>query len=62
MTEEILRDVSRGQGGVGLMGMYERVKKLGGSIHIDSGNSGTTINAALPLTDNRQSSAAAAMS
>jgi signal transduction histidine kinase len=61
MPAEVLRDVSRGQGGVGLMGMYERVKKLGGSIHIDSGNSGTTINAALPLTDNRQSSAAAAM-
>jgi signal transduction histidine kinase len=61
MPEEVLRDVSRGQGGVGLMGMYERVKKLGGSIHIDSGDSGTTISAALPLADNRQSSAAAAM-
>jgi signal transduction histidine kinase len=61
MPEEILRSVGRGQGGVGLMGMYERVKKLGGRIHIDSGGLGTTIKAELPFADHRKSSMTAAM-
>jgi signal transduction histidine kinase len=57
MTEEVLQNVVKGQGGVGLMGMYERIKKLGGTIRIDSGNHGTTIRAELPFSDVRQSSA-----
>jgi signal transduction histidine kinase len=61
MSEEILSNVGKGQGGVGLMGMYERVKKLGGQIHIDSGGLGTTIKADLPFMNLRESSAAAAL-
>jgi signal transduction histidine kinase len=61
MPQEVLRNVGKGQGGVGLMGMYERVKKLGGTIHIDSGNLGTTIKAELPFVDSRASNAAAAV-
>ncbi len=34
--------------GVGIMGMRERVKQLGGSMEIESGNSGTTVRASLP--------------
>ena len=60
MELETLRQVDKGQGGVGLMGMYERVKKLGGTIHINSGESGTTIKAELPFMDRRQASTAVA--
>ncbi len=60
MTREMLCDVVKGQGGVGLMGMYERVKKLGGTIHIDSSATGTTIKAALPIQQPRESNAASA--
>src|SRR6202022_1781358 len=62
MSQEVLREVGKGQGGVGLMGMYERVKKLGGTIHIVSGTLGTTIKAQLPFMDVREPSAAAALS
>lgn len=60
MSQDVLFNVAKGQGGVGLMGMYERVKKLGGSIHIDSGVSGTTIKAELPVQQRYESSAASA--
>ncbi len=60
MTTEVLCNVTKGQGGVGLTGMYERVKKLGGQIHIDSGALGTTITAELPIHERRESSAASA--
>ncbi len=59
MTKDVLREAAKGQGGLGLMGMYERVKQLGGTIHIDSGELGTTIKAELPLQE-RESSAASA--
>jgi signal transduction histidine kinase len=62
MTPEVLSSVSKGQGGVGLMGMYERVKKLGGTIAIDSGTAGTTIKAELPVSERRASGTAAAVS
>ena len=45
-----------------MMGMYERVKKLGGTIQIVSTKLGTTINAQLPFMEMRESSAAAALS
>jgi signal transduction histidine kinase len=61
MPAEVLREVGKGQGGVGLMGMYERVKKLGGTIRIDSGDHGTTIKAELPFMESRESNAAAAL-
>jgi signal transduction histidine kinase len=59
MTTDMLSNVIKGQGGVGLTGMYERVKKLGGRMHIDSGALGTTIKAELPI-QNRESTAASA--
>ena len=43
------------------MGMYERVKKLGGTIHIDSGDWGTTIKAKLPFVAQKEPNAAAAL-
>jgi signal transduction histidine kinase len=61
MPAEVLREVGKGQGGVGLMGMYERVKKLGGNIHIASDERGTTVKAELPLADGRESSTAAGL-
>jgi signal transduction histidine kinase len=61
MSQEMLHEVGKGQGGVGLMGMYERVKKLGGTIHIVSTQLGTTIKAQLPFMEIRESSAAAAL-
>jgi signal transduction histidine kinase len=62
MPQEVLSEVGKGQGGIGLMGMYERVKKLGGTIQIVSSKLGTTIKAQLPFMDMRESSAAAALS
>lgn len=62
MSQEVLREVGKGQGGVGLMSMYERVKKLGGTIHIVSTKLGTTIEAQLPFMEMRESSTAAALS
>jgi len=56
MSKEVLCTVVKGQGGVGLMGMYERVKQLGGTIHIDSDETGTTINAELPIHERQESS------
>jgi signal transduction histidine kinase len=35
--------------GVGLRGMYERVRELGGKLEIESGNMGTAVLAVLPL-------------
>ncbi|MDP9147817.1 MAG: sensor histidine kinase [Acidobacteriota bacterium] len=60
MPQEVLRNAGKGQGGVGLMGMYERVKKLGGTIQIDSGSLGTTIKALLPFAESAGVSAALA--
>ncbi len=43
----------RGQGklsGVGLPGMNERVRQLGGTIHIDSNSKGTLVSVRLPVT------------
>jgi len=36
--------------GVGITGMRERVKQLGGQMKIDSGSRGTTVSVTLPLT------------
>ncbi|HZS49777.1 MAG TPA: ATP-binding protein, partial [Bryobacterales bacterium] len=35
--------------GIGILGMQERVKQLGGRLEIESGDHGTTIRAILPL-------------
>lgn len=49
MSPDVLDGVKEGRGGVGLLGMRERVKKLGGSILIESGGDGTKIRAELPV-------------
>ena len=38
-----------GTSGVGLAGMRERVRELGGEFHIDSGTNGTTVRVSLPI-------------
>ncbi len=50
MPAEILRDPGGVRGlGVGLAGMHERVRQLGGELAIQSGDSGTTVVAKFPL-------------
>lgn len=41
--------------GVGLAGMRERVKELGGSLQIESGSSGTTLKAVVPVSQPTES-------
>jgi PAS domain S-box-containing protein len=47
---EKLRMNSDGRGGVGFRGMRERVRHLGGTLEIESGNGKTTVTARLPLS------------
>jgi signal transduction histidine kinase len=46
-----LKHIMSGGGGVGIAGMCERLEQLGGSLEIESGDSGTTVRAQLPLVD-----------
>jgi signal transduction histidine kinase len=48
-----------GNPGVGVRGMRERLRQLGGSLAIDSGNQGTTVTARLPVTNSSSSSSPA---
>jgi signal transduction histidine kinase len=41
---------TNGQLGVGIAGMHERVRQLGGTLRIDSSAQGTTVRATLPLS------------
>jgi signal transduction histidine kinase len=41
------------QMGVGILGMTERMKQLGGTLEINSGPTGTSVNAHLPCRDGR---------
>jgi signal transduction histidine kinase len=45
-----------GQAGVGIAGMRERLRHLGGVLEILSGPGGTTVRATLPFTDARPTS------
>ena len=47
---EKLRDIQSGNSGVGLAGMKERVRNLGGEIKIESSERGTTISLAIPAS------------
>jgi hypothetical protein len=49
--------VSGETAGVGLRGMRERVKQLGGSLEIRSNGKGTTVTATVPLEDSARSAA-----
>ncbi len=48
-AEKQLQLAQPGRAGVGINGMRERIRQLGGTLHIDSGSSGTTLSAVLPL-------------
>jgi signal transduction histidine kinase len=50
ISKEILDRMAAGKSGVGVTGMRERVKELGGKFAVRSG-SGTTVSVQLPLTD-----------
>jgi signal transduction histidine kinase len=52
--ERLARIQSRGSG-VGMPGMRERVRQFGGSMHIESGESGTTISFRIPILKERPS-------
>ena len=56
---EILRHLDTGVGktGIGLAGMRERVRELGGSFTIGSSNQGTLLTVVLPLPANSESGA-----
>jgi PAS domain S-box-containing protein len=45
--------------GVGIAGMHERVRQLGGKLQITPGDPGTVVRASLPLVSNESASAAA---
>jgi two-component system, NarL family, sensor kinase len=52
LNKEIQSRISSGEtAGVGLRGMLERVRPLGGSIEIHSNGKGTTVTATLPLAE-----------
>jgi signal transduction histidine kinase len=44
-------------GGVGLRGMRERIRRLGGTLAIDSNESGTTVSIRLPIHSGKSASA-----
>jgi len=50
--------VPTGMPGVGIRGMRERVRQLGGTLEVRSGNPGTSVIARLPITNSRALSAA----
>jgi PAS domain S-box-containing protein len=53
MSADVLSSVASGSGapGVGLAGMRERLQQLGGALHIESNDRGTTLRATVPLQE-----------
>jgi histidine kinase/DNA gyrase B/HSP90-like ATPase len=48
--------LSRGTTGIGLAGLRERIVELGGTLELESGQSGTTLKIELPAGENTVSS------
>lgn len=55
ITPEVLAKAERGTAGVGIAGMRERVRLLGGRFEVSSGHFGTTICILLPATEAKAS-------
>jgi two-component system NarL family sensor kinase len=51
ISKEKLKRIAAGQSGVGVAGMRERVKQLGGTFQIRSNGPGTTLDVELPFTE-----------
>jgi two-component system NarL family sensor kinase len=49
ISKETLRQMAAGQSGVGVTGMRERVKQLGGTFQIHANTPGTTLQVELPF-------------
>lgn len=54
MSEDRLRHIQSRGSGVGVLGMRERVRQLGGTMQIESGASGTTIKFKIPVPKGHQ--------
>jgi signal transduction histidine kinase len=57
--EKLMEMDSAGMAGVGVRGMRERIRQLGGRLDIDSSSRGTIIRASLPVANTSSSTAAA---
>jgi glucose-6-phosphate-specific signal transduction histidine kinase len=52
INEETLSDIASGKtAGIGLRGMRERVRQLGGNVEVRSNGKGTTVVATLPFIE-----------
>jgi signal transduction histidine kinase len=51
-AREALMQARDKRNGVGISGMRERVEQLGGYLHIDSNEQGTTVKATIPMEVN----------
>jgi two-component system, NarL family, sensor kinase len=56
--EKLIEMDSTGMPGVGVRGMRERMRQLGGRLDIDSGSTGTIIRASLPVANTSSTAAA----
>lgn len=48
-------DRASGSAGIGVAGMRERMQQLGGNLEIESGNRGTRVRAAIPISTRLES-------
>ena len=56
ISPDVLARIQQQGSGVGIAGMRERVRALGGEMKIESGTSGTTVSVTIPVAENAQAS------